>query len=250
MQVSVAIIARDAQKFLPKCLDSIRNLSDDIVVVIDKRTTDTTPQIAKQFQAGVFYRDFDDFASQKNYAVSQTRYNWVLSLDADETASEGLVKAIKNLPAIPVFSNYRIPRQNLIFGKLIKYTNWDPYGLIRLFDKREGRWEGEVHEEIVSTGQSGRLFDPIYHDNYRSVDEFMTRQDGYSSRQADRLFKQGTKFSFMQFLWQPKLDFLRRYIIHTGFFDGWHGLFLSYLMAIYHFSVWIKLWQKYQKASS
>jgi glycosyltransferase involved in cell wall biosynthesis len=250
MQVSIAIVARDAQKTLPTCLDSIKNLTDDIVIIIDNRTEDNTSEVAKRFGARVYTRQFDDYSGQKNFALSLTQYDWVLSLDADESASPELVKAIRDLPIVSLFPAFRIPRKNKIFGKYIKYTNWDPFGLIRLFDKNKCHWSGEVHEEIVAEGTVGRLYDPIYHDNYRTMAEFMTRQDHYSTLEANRLFKQGIKFSWGQLLWQPAYDFFRRFIIHTGFLDGWHGLYLSYLMAIYHLSVWIKLWQRYQKVSS
>jgi glycosyltransferase involved in cell wall biosynthesis len=242
MKVSVTIIARDAQKWLPGCLKSIGGLTDDVVVVVDDRTTDDTARIAGNFKARVFMRNFDNFAGQKNYALSRTGYRWVLSLDADETASETLVRAIASLPETPPFCAYRIPRKNKIWGRYIEHSNWDPDGLIRLFDKTRCRWSGEVHEEIIPDGITGNLYDPIYHDNYRSVAEFLSRQNGYSSLAAKELAKKGVGFSYIQLFWQPEYEFLRRFVIHAGFLDGFHGLFLSYLMAIYRLSLWIKLW--------
>jgi glycosyltransferase involved in cell wall biosynthesis len=250
MQVSVVVIARDAQDHLPNCLSSIAFLTNDIVVVVDKRTTDNTYQIAKNFSAKVAVRDFNDFSSQKNFADSLAAHPWILSLDADEVASEALVKAIQILPATPLYSAYSIPRYNLIFNKYIKYTNWDPHGLIRLFNKNYCQWVGEVHETITTAGEVGRLLDPILHNNYDSAEQFVARQNIYSSMEADRLFRQGTRFSPMLLCFQPIYDFFRRFILHTGFLDGWHGLYLSYLMAIYHISIWVKLWQKYQKNSA
>ena len=244
MQVSVIIIARDAGRFLPSCLASVKSLSDDVVVVIDDRTTDGSRKVAQDSQARTFTRKFINFSNQKNYAASEAKYNWIFSLDADETASLELVAAIKNLPEISLFPAYSVPRKNKIFGQIINHTNWDPYGLVRLYDKSKCHWQGEVHEQVAVDGTAGRLYDPIHHDNYHTVDEFLARQNVYSSLEADRLFNQGTRFSFVQLFFQPLFDFGRRYIWHAGFLDGMHGLALSYLMAVYHLSVWVKLWQK------
>jgi glycosyltransferase involved in cell wall biosynthesis len=250
MHVSVVVIARDVEKSLPVCLAGIKGLTDNIVVVVDTRTSDNTKVLAQNLGCQVFERKFDSYSGQKNYADSKAKYDWILSLDADETASPGLVAAIKTLPENPLFKSYNLPRKNKIFGKYITHTNWDPNGLIRLFDKNYCRWEGKIHEEIVTKGDTGRLYDCIYHDNYQDVEEFMTRQDRYSTIRAEELYNHKTRFSLFRFFVEPLTDFVRRYFWHVGFLDSLHGLFLSYLMSIYHLSVWIKLWQKYQKVSS
>jgi glycosyltransferase involved in cell wall biosynthesis len=250
MKVSVVIIARDAEKFIPNSLSGLKSLTDDIVVVVDSRTLDNTKTIAEKLGCRVFTRAFDSFSGQKNYADSLAAYDWILSLDADETVSQGLLAAIKSLPDTSLFQAYYIPRKNKIFGKYIEHANWDPNGLIRLFNRLNCSWVGEIHEEIVTEHGIGRLYDCIYHDNYRTVEEFMTRQDNYSTLRADELYLQKIPFSWVKFLSDPLEDFGRRYFVHAGFMEGLHGLFLSYLMAVYHLSVWIKLWQKYQKVSS
>jgi glycosyltransferase involved in cell wall biosynthesis len=250
MKVSVVIIALNAGSQLPVCLKSIATLSTDIVVVVDSRTADNTAKIASDLGCRVYTREFDNFSGQKNYADSLAKNDWILSLDSDESATPGLISAIINLPEKPLFQAYSIPRQNIIFGKYIKHTNWDPDGLVRLFNRQKCTWFGEIHEEINFPGSVGRLYDSIIHDNYHTVESFMARQDSYSSQRALELYRRGVKFSLARFIFDPLVDFGRRYVWHAGFLDGLHGLFLSYLMVLYHLSVWIKLWQKYQKVSS
>ncbi len=250
MNASAVVIARDSAKFILPCLESLKNLSDDLLVVVDSRSVDNTADLAKNAGARVMIRVFDSFSGQKNYADSQAKYGWILSLDADETASPGLIKAIRDLPEHQLFQAYSIPRKNKIFGKYIEHSNWDPNGLVRFFNREYCQWEGVVHEQIVTDKTVGRFYDCIYHENYATVNEFMAKQDIYSTLEADRLYAAGIPFSWGQFIAQPLLDFTRRYILHAGFLDGFHGLFLSYLMAVYHLSVWVKLWQKSQKASS
>jgi glycosyltransferase involved in cell wall biosynthesis len=239
MNVAVIIIAKDAQNTLAGCLDSVAGLTDDILVVIDDRTVDTTAQIAKDHNAKILQHKFIDFSDQRNWAATMVSHDWVFSLDADEEASPELVTAIKSLPNQPIFAAFNIPRKNIIFSKIINYTNWDPNGLVRLYDKNRCRWQGVVHESLITSGGIDQLYDPIIHYNYSTVDQFMQKQNTYSTQAAG-----SQTFSYVRFFLDPLVDFVRRYFIHTGFLDGWHGLFLSYLMVIFHLSVWIKVWQK------
>lgn len=250
MQISVTIVAYNAARFLPACLESVKMISDDIVVVVDDRTTDSTVQIAQKYNARVYTRKFDNFADQKNYATGQARHTWILSLDADEQISTSLATCIYNLPELPLYPAYSIPRKNKIFGKFIEHSNWDPNGIVRLFDKNHSHWEGKIHEQIITDGTVGKLYDPITHDNYQTAVQFLDKQSRYSTARADELVTQKVVFSPAQVILQPLFEFFRRYILHAGFLDGWHGLHLAYLMMIYHLSVWIKVWQKQNPTSA
>lgn len=235
--VSVAIIARDAGLLLDRCISSVKNLSDDIVVIIDDRATDNTKSIALKNKARVFVRKFDNFASQKNYAVSQTKHPWVLSLDADEWPEDRLIKEIGDIKDWE-YGGFLIKRKNIIFGRVMKFTNWEPEAdkHIWLYNQKVGKWIGDVHEEVVVSGQIGELMYCKMHENYISVEQFISKMNDYTNREEKAL--------------NPFFDFLRRYIWHLGFLDGWHGLFLSYLMFIYHLVVWVKLWNSNQLSQS
>lgn len=210
IQVSVAIITRDTAGILPKCLESAHKLSDDVVIVTNSS------------------HKFVNFADQKNYVVSLCTHNWVLSLDDDEWLSPELITEIKNLPDSSKYSAYKIPRLNYIFGKAIRHTNWSPTDdtHIWLFQKSKSKWIGVVHEEVIVDGEVGKLKNLKIHQNYSSVEQFMSKMNDYTSRETKVV--------------NPVYDFLRRYFWHQGFLDGWHGLFLSYLMMIYHLTVWVK----------
>ena len=250
MEVAVVVIAKDAQATLSKCLTSVASLTDEVLVVVDDRSTDDTDRIAKDFGARVVFNKFTDFSSQRNFAASLVSRRWIFSLDADEVATPELVTAIKSLPENQLYAAFSIPRKNIIFKKIINYTNWDPNGLIRLYDKTRASWQGLVHESIVTESAVEKLYDPIIHYNYQTVEQFMQKQNDYSTKQAEEIIAQKSDFSLIKFVLLPLVDFLRRYVLHTGFLDGWHGFFLSYLMVIYHLSVWIKVWQKKSLSSS
>lgn len=229
--ISVCIIAKNAAQLLPLCLEGLDRITSDVVLILDPSSTDDTALVAKKLKARVIDRTFDNFAAQKNYAAQKATGDWVLFLDADEQLSTGLIDEIKSLD-FSAFSAFYIPRLNYIFGRPIYHTNWGPSDdtHIWLYDKRSFRWVGVVHEEVRGNGPVGKLQHYKLHHPYTGVSDFMAKMNLYTSLE--------TKFT------NPIVDFFRRYVWHRGFVDGWHGLFLSYLMFVYHTVTGVKLWQK------
>ncbi|KKU64948.1 MAG: Glycosyl transferase family 2 [Candidatus Amesbacteria bacterium GW2011_GWA1_47_16] len=247
---SVAIIAKNAADVIGSCIESVSPLTTDIVVVVDSSSSDTTSAVAEKSGARVFHRQFDDFASQKNYAVSLTKFKWVLSLDADETASEELIKEIKSAVPGTRFAAFAFPRINYIFGKSIYHTNWSPASdkHVWLFDKTRSHWENAVHERVSVDGPVGSLSAPKYHFHYRTVEEFLHKTNQYTtldiSSGSQSRFSSLIRPHWLRLILQPKWKFFRHYFLFAGFLDGWHGLFLSYLMAVYGACLAVKSWQK------
>lgn len=228
MIVSVAIIAKDEQKNILDCLNSVKAISDDVVVVIDSKSSDKTEQIARRWGAKVFKHDFVNYSQQKNLAAFYCKRDWIFSIDADERISKKLTTEILALNDKTKFFAFLIARDNYIFSKRMRFSNWgrndDTH--IWLYRKSKGKWKNEVHEEITVRGLVRKLSGSKIHFNYVSVTQFMDKLNDYTSREIKPQ--------------NPFYDFLRRYIWHLGFLDGWHGLFLGYLMMIYHLSVWVK----------
>jgi len=245
MKLSVAVIALNEEKSLAKCLDSIKDLTDDIVVV-DSGSGDKTVAIAMKFGARVFERRFDNYAGQKNFAVSKTSNEWILSLDGDEEISPKLFEEIKNIPESTEFDGFSIPRKNIILGKFIKYTRWQPEldRHIWLWKKGKGKWAGEIHEEVTVAGAVGKLKEPKIHYQYETVSLFVAMMNRYSQYDSEKRVKKGERFSFLRLIFDPLYNFVVRYFYRLGFLDGWRGFVLSYMMAIYHIEIWVKIWQK------
>ena len=247
MKISATVITLNEEKDLPRCLSSIKNLVDEIIVV-DCGSTDKTIDIAKKFGAKVYSRKFDNYANQKNFAVEKTSGDWILSLDADEevtpTLSNEIASSIKHQASN--FVAYSIPRKNIIFGKFIKYTRWQPEldRHIWLWRKGYGKWVGDVHEEVVVDGEVGKIKNPKVHYQYENVKEFLDMINRYSELEAKKKLESGTKYSVLRMLLDPIYNFFVRYFYRLGFLDGWHGFTLSYLMAIYHLTVWVKISEK------
>lgn len=245
--LSVTIITLNEEKDITRCLKTVKNFAAEVVVV-DSGSTDKTVEIAKKFGAKVYYRKFDNYASQKNFAASKAKNEWVLSLDGDEVVTPGLALEISSKLQIPndEYCAYSIPRKNIILGKFIRYSRWQAEldRHIWLWKKDKGRWVGEVHEEVIVRGKVGRLRNPKIHHQYDDITEFIAMMNRYSELDADRWSRMGRKFSFERFFLEPLYNFLTRYFYRLGFLDGWRGFCLSYMMAIYHLEVWVKIWER------
>ncbi len=246
MQLSVTIIAKDAAGSLLKCLKSVQNISDDIILVIDTNSSDNSDSIGKEFGAQVFTRKFVNFAQQKNFAAEKTKYSWILSIDADEELTPDLVSEIQRYSPPRGISGISLYRQNQIFGKVIRHSNWDPLPILRIYDKDRGHWTGKVHEQVQTAGLTVTFRNPVFHLNYQSVTQFLQKQNQYSSLRVSEL----TEFNMFSLFWDPVYEFCRRFFWHLGFLDGWHGLYLAYLMSVYHLTVHVKKWQKQNTTSA
>lgn len=239
--ISVTIITINEEKKIEQCLKSLQKLDAEIILV-DSGSTDRTLEIAKKYKTKIFHRDFDNFANQKNWAISKASSSWILSVDADEIISEDLAEEIEKVIQTKEYTAFLIPRRNFILGAEIKYSRWSPDKHIWLWKKDQGKWEGEVHEEVVCTGKVGQLNNSKEHYSHDTINEFIKSNNFYSTLEAKSLHKKGVRFSFFKMIWQAGFEFFIRYFYKMGFLDGWRGFCLSYLMGIYKLMVWIKLW--------
>jgi glycosyltransferase involved in cell wall biosynthesis len=248
LKISATIITLNEENYIGNCIKSLLGIASD-VIVIDSGSSDDTVIIAQKLGAKVFFRKFTDYADQRNYASSKTKFNWVLSLDADEVLESELSQEISKLSNKPEFVAYSIPRKNIIFGKFIKYTRWQPEldRHIWLFNKKYAHFEGNVHEEIKTKGPVGKLKYAKVHYQYESVSDFLTMMNCYSSIEAKQKFKLGQRFSISDLIFNPFYNFLVRYFYRLGFLDGWRGLILSFLMAVYQIEVLTKIWEIQRK---
>jgi glycosyltransferase involved in cell wall biosynthesis len=238
--ISAVIITLNEEQNLEKCLKSLKSWVDEIVVV-DSGSTDSTLEIAKKYQAKIFTRDFDTYESQKNFAASKAISDWIFSIDADEIVPSTLADEITNAIKSEEYAGYSLPRRNFILGQEIKHSWWSPDRHIWVWKKGQGKWKGDVHEEVVVDGKVGELQNAKLHYTYKTTQEFMAANDKYSTLMATHLHKQKIHFSWIKLMVNPLKEFLIRFGYKLGFLDGWRGFVLALLMSRYQFQVWWKL---------
>ena len=240
--ISATIITLNEEKNISKVLESLRLVADEVVIV-DSGSKDKTLEIAGNLGAKLYFREFDNFANQKNWAVSKATGDWILSVDADEEIPRDLAQEIKRVTQTSIYDGYLISRRNFILGAEIKHSRWSPDKHIWLWKKEKGKWVGEVHEEVIVKGKVGELTNRKNHYQDETVASFLNSNNKYSSLLSESLFKRETSFSLLSLIWDPIFEFLLRFVYKLGFLDGWRGFILSYLMAIYKLIVWVKIYE-------
>lgn len=246
MKVSVVVSAYNEEKKLGECLESVKKIAKEIVVV-NNSSCDKTDEIAKKFTDKVFTRDnYAMLNINKNFGFSKAENEWILNLDADERVTPELASEIDKLPEDTLQNGFLIPRKNILFGKWIRHSIWWPDYQLRLFRKGKGKFaEKHVHEYIEVEGEVGKLENPIKHLNYESVSQYLYKLEKiYTESEVDNIIKSGRKLSWTDALKMPVSDFLKTYFMQEGYKDGLHGLILSLLQAFYMEVVFAKVWEK------
>ncbi len=243
--ISVVVNSRNEGEKLDKCLASIEGWCQEIIVV-DMESNDTTQEVAKKYQAKIYIHPPVDYIEPvRAFAVSKATNKWILLLDPDETVPTNLKKTLSELTEENNISGVKIPRLNFIFGKKIKHTNFWPDYQLRFFKKEKITFSEIIHSTPAIDGEIKKLpaeeMIALQHHSYKDVKEYWQRMQRYSSIEAQNMYQQGKRFSFGRLFYQSTYDFVRRYIRHLGFLDGWVGLELSLLQFYYYILVEIKL---------
>lgn len=241
--ITATIITLNEEENIEKCLKSLSTLTDQIVIV-DSGSTDKTIEIAKRYTNKIYTRKFDTYALQKNFAASKAETEWIFSIDADEESTDELNKEMQTRTVQTTHNGFLIPRNNILLGKHIQHTRWSPDEHVWLWRKEKGKWAGDVHEEVVVEGSVGKLKNAKIHHQDETVSEFFETINRYTEFEALQKIKNSKRFSYLHLLYDPTLSFFRRFIYKRGFLDGWRGFVLSYMMAIYRLSTWVKVWEK------
>ena len=169
---SVVIITFNEEANIERCLKSVVDLCSDIVVV-DSGSADKTKEICETYKCRFFFREFDDYSSQKNYANSLAKYDLILSLDADECLSDELRHSIIDFVIDSENIALSFNRLNHHCGKPIRFCGWYPDRKIRIFNRIFAKWEGTIHENLVFSASPTNymLKGDILHFTYKSKNE-------------------------------------------------------------------------------
>jgi glycosyltransferase involved in cell wall biosynthesis len=234
-KLSVVIITKNEELNIGRCLESVRELADEILVV-DGHSSDKTREICQSAGCRVILHDFEGFGRQKQFAVSNAVNDWVLSVDADEVVTPELAMEIKNLLASGQITHagYLVPFTVFYLGHRMKHSGMRNEVHLRLFDRNKGRFrEDEVHEGIEVNGTTERLESRIIHHSYRDIFHHLEKINLYTTAAAEGYFKQGKRFSRCRVAWKFPVSFFIFYFIKGGILDGYPGFMWSFMAAFY-----------------
>lgn len=223
---------------------AIRSLScADEIVVIDSSSTDGTQEIAADLGARVISHAFAGFAAQKNFSSEQAQHDWILSLDADEELGpEAQAAVLEWKRTKPTAAGYQFARRAQYLGRWILHSGWYPDYKLRLFDRRQGIWQGAyVHESVVVKGPVATLAGEILHYTCNSLEEHRQRIEFYTDLAAKEMFERGERVSWLRNALGPPWIFLNSYLLRLGVLDGTQGYLIARMAARYVQRKYVKL---------
>lgn len=248
MKISAVILARNEEKNIQKAIESLRFCNE--IIVIDDDSTDKTKEIAERYGAVVKKRSIQgDFAGQRNYAMTQASYEWILFLDADEEITPELQKSCVDTLRVTKNETYYVKRRDFWWGRELKFGETQKVrnnGIIRLVKKNSGKWMRNVHEEFQVKSKKLKvksLKGYINHFPHPTVKDFLQDINNYSTLRAKELYNQGAKTNIVQIMLYPFFKFILNYFIYLGFLDGSPGFAYAFFMSFHSFLVRAKLYQ-------
>ena len=244
INISAVIITYNEERNIGRCLDSVREVADETVVV-DSYSTDKTEEICRALNVKFLQHHFQGHIEQKNYAVSCAGYEYVLSLDADEVLSEELKQAILAAKQNWRFDGFSFNRLTNYCGQWIRHSGWYPDTKLRLWDRRKGRWGGvNPHDRVIMDEQRSvcHLAGDLYHYSYPTIKDHISQINSFSEIAAREAYREGRKANVLpDIVFNPLLTFFKKYFIKLGFLDGYPGFLIAIHTAYGKFLKYSKL---------
>jgi glycosyltransferase involved in cell wall biosynthesis len=227
LPISLVIITKNEESHIEKCIQSADFVSE--VVVVDSGSSDKTCEIASRCGARVLHHDWEGFGKQKNWAVAQAQYDWVLCLDADERVSEELKsELLEKFHLLDEKTLYRFSRVSYYLGQWIWHGGWFPDFQGRLFNRHYFQWNLEpIHERVVGGSQHGHFIGPLEHYVFEGVADQVQTNLRYAQLLSQKDEHKKRPFFKFQLVYKPFVKFIECYILKQGFRDGWPGFIIA-----------------------
>ncbi len=245
-KLSSITIAKNEEVNLVRCLKSLRNVVDEIVVVVDSASEDETLKIARENADVVEVAEWRGYSETKELAVEKCANEWILWIDADEELTSELKNELLTWKSEDDnFQAYEIARRAFFLGKWIKHCGWYPGYVTRLFNKNKCRFsQSAVHEFLYVQGETGRMRNDLNHYTDPDIRHYFQKFNNYTTLASEELFAEGRTAGINDLIIRPAFLFIKMFILRGGFLDGVHGLALSVLSSAYVFTKYAKLWEK------
>ncbi|NNF99713.1 MAG: glycosyltransferase family 2 protein [Desulfobacteraceae bacterium] len=243
IKISAVILTLDEEDNIERCLQSVRDVADEIVVV-DSFSKDDTESICRKYKVNFRQHAFTGFIEQKNWATAQAAHDHILSIEGDEAISDPLKQSILNVKHDWDRDAYYFNRCTRYCGKWITHTDWYPDRKLRLFDRRKGQFGGtNPHDRFIpAPGATKRqLKGDLHHYAFNSISEHILLANRYSDIKARLAYAAGKKCRWYHMVFHPPFKFIRSYVLKLGFMDGFHGMVISAVNAFSNFLKYAKL---------
>lgn len=231
IQLSAVIITFNEEVNIERCLKSLQPVADEIVVV-DSFSTDATEAICKKYNVRFITNAFNGHIEQKNFALDQAKYPYILSLDADEALDETLTQSILAAKANWQGEAYSMNRLTNYCGTWIKHGSWYPDTKLRLAKRTAVHWGGEnPHDKLISNQPPTHLKGDLLHYSYYTVEQHYQQQEKFSTIAAKAMYARGKKAPWFKLVLNPLASVIKDIIIRSGYLDGAAGWRVAYISA-------------------
>jgi len=245
VKLSAVVITYNEEKNIDRCLKSLKAVADDIVVV-DSFSTDKTGEICLQNGARFVENVFEGHIEQKNFAITQAKYSFILSVDADEVLSPELIKSILKIKKDKDADGYSMNRLTNYCGKWIRFGGWNPDIKLRLWDSSMGKWGGvNPHDcfEMEKDAKIKRLKGRLLHYSYYSITDHIKQVNHFTDIAANEYYNRKKEAGIFRVIFASKFKFIRDFILKCGFLDGYYGFVIARISSHAVFLKYAKLRQ-------
>lgn len=244
-KISVVLATYNEEKNIARCLESVKDLADEIIIV-DGSSTDKTVEITKKYGAKVTVTDNPpNFHVNKQKAIDKATKDWILQMDADEVVSKELAEEIRtkieDRGSKGEVNGYWMPRKNYFLGRFLMKGGQYPDYTIRLYKNGKGRLPvKDVHEQALVEGKVEYLTHALLHYPYKNFNAYLSKWKRYNKLEAGHIREAlKNKNQFKKFLYgigfliiKPVHWFLTTYFRHKGFMDSWQGFVFCLFSAL------------------
>jgi len=242
--ITAVIITKNEEKQIRRCLDSIKDWVQEIIIVDDCSSDQTGKIVTQEYKARLIVQaSGNSLASLRNLGIDAASQTWIFQMDADEVIPLKTAQAIQEAVRQDKFIAFNAVRQDCINGQPLKYVGRSDQ--LKLFKKSDVRYSGMIHEHLPIQGPVGNIVEPVMHHPIASVSAIITRHNFYTDVEALQYIKKNPHLDIKkikkQLVWKPFKLFFKHYVKNSGYKDGVPGLIWCMIHTIHPVMFWLKV---------
>ena len=242
--VSAVVIAKNEEKNLPGCLESLRWV--DELIVVDSESADRTMEIAREYTDKVFVRPWCGFPSQRNFGIGNSSGDWIVILDADERfltqTRDEILAWLGSEEAKEYVAGY-FPRRNFVFGKWLRYGGIYPDLQCRLLRKGKVTYDENSLDTPLINGPRKVFCNPVDHFTGDHVGGRVIKVIRQSQFKAQEKLSKRRRVRWRDVMFRPIMAFVKMYLLKQGYRDGIEGFIYATLSSLHTFLCYAKMWE-------